>query len=99
MATPEGRVKLWVDAMLATFSAQKPLWYFKPVQQGFGKPALDYIGCCNGRFFSVEAKAPGEWLTPYQRTTAREIIESGGAVFIVSSLAGAAALGRWLKKQ
>jgi hypothetical protein len=99
MATPEGRVKVWVDALLASFAERKPVWWFKPVQAGFGKPALDYIGCCNGKFFSVETKAPGEWLTPYQRGTARNIIEAGGTVFIISTIEGAAAFGRWLKQQ
>lgn len=97
--TPEGRVKKWVDALLASFATHKPMWWYKPVQHGFGKRALDYIGCCNGKFFSIETKAPDEWLTPYQRGTAREIIESGGAVFIISTIEGAAALGRWLKAQ
>ena len=85
--------------MLASFATHKPMWWYKPVQQGFGKLALDYVGCCNGRFFTIETKAEGEWLTPYQRMAARDVLAAGGAVFIISRLEGAAALGRWLRQQ
>jgi hypothetical protein len=97
--TPEGRVKVWVDAMLASYAESMPMWWFKPVQSGMGKRALDYIVCVNGIFLAIEAKDEGKWLTPFQRQTARDIINSGGSVFIVSTIEGAAALGRWLKKQ
>lgn len=97
--TPEGKVKQWIDTLLESFSTHRPLWWFKPVQSGYGKRALDYIGCCNGKFFGVEAKEPGKYPTPYQRITMREMYYSGAAVFSISTIEGVAAFGRWLKKQ
>jgi len=67
-----------------------------PVPTGYGQPGLDYEGCINGQFFAIEAKAPGEWLTPRQRRTARDMVTGGGKVFIVSSPEGLEAFVRWV---
>jgi hypothetical protein len=97
--TPEGKVKRWVDALLGSFGQRLPMWVFKPVQYGMGTRALDYIVNVNGRFLAIETKDEDKWLTPYQRITARMIYETGGTVFIISTIEGVAALGRWLKKE
>jgi len=67
-----------------------------PVASPFGQPGLDYEGCINGLFFAIEAKAPGEWLTPRQRLTARSMLTGGGKVFIISSEEGLEAFKRWV---
>lgn len=95
--TPEGEIKKWVDTLLESFSTHTPLWWFKPVQHGLGRRALDYIGCCNGHFFAVETKAPGEDLTPFQHQTAKMMHDSGARVFIISSIPGIKALGKWMQ--
>src|SRR5262245_28113125 len=92
--TPEGYVKREVDKVLALCG--KPTWWFKPVQSGYGKRALDYVGCLNGRFFAVETKAPGEKLTQFQRLTCLAMHQSGAAVFIVSTTEGVQAFARWV---
>ena len=81
--TPEGRVKHWLDEEL---DKRKPwVWRFKPVQTGYGKPALDYILCVNGWFVTIETKAPGKKLTERQKATRRDINAAGGPVYVVSS--------------
>jgi hypothetical protein len=91
--TPEGRVKREITKVLKLF----PWWTDMPVPTGYGKSQLDYTLCVNGRFVAIEAKAPGEWLTPLQRKTAREMLESGGKVFIVSNKDGLRAVAKFLK--
>ena len=81
MLTPEGRVKKAVTAFL---NKQECCWFAMPVVSGYGKPLLDYIGCSHGRFFAIEAKAPGKKLTSRQRWTADQITIAGGHVFIIS---------------
>ena len=93
-STPEGRVKKEIDKLLAKYHIRT--WIWKPVVTVMGKPGLDYICSINGRFLAIEAKAPGEWLNPRQRGTARDIYLSGGQVFVISGPEGLAALGRYL---
>lgn len=92
--TPEGRVKAKIDR---TLNEHKPgLWYHKPVQNGMGKPCLDYHGVIFGRYFAIEAKAPGERPTPRQRITMDEIEKAGGQTFVIDGDAGVYALEQWL---
>ena len=97
--TPEGKVKRLIDKYLFTLhsiSSVVRLYHEKPVPTGFGKSGLDYTCSINGRFVAIEAKAPGEWLTPRQRKTALAILKSGGKVFVISGPQGLAALQRWV---
>lgn len=56
-----------------------------PVQSGFGKKALDYILCINGRFASIETKAnTGDDYTPLQHSTKEDIELAGGVVLLVN---------------
>ena len=62
--TPEGRVKAKVKMLLA----QHNVWFFMPVQTGFGESALDFI-CAHPltrMMFAIETEAPGAHLTPRQ---------------------------------
>lgn len=92
--TPEGRVKKKINFLLDKHSLF--VYTEKMVPTGFGTSGLDYTLCVNGLFVAVEAKAPGEWLTPRQRMTALKILGAGGKVFIVSNDDGLGALNRWL---
>ena len=98
MATPEGAVKARIDALLEAYQERGVvMWWYKPVQNGMGKRALDYICCIAGRFVAIEAKRPGETLRPLQRQTAREIVAADGKVFIISGPDGLCAFTRWLE--
>jgi hypothetical protein len=79
--TPEAKVKRAISALLKSYG--DALYYEMPVPTGFGKSGLDYHGCKGGRYFAIEAKAPGKKPTPRQIETIRKIVLSGGRVFII----------------
>lgn len=82
--TPEGKVKAMVKRRLDTLPK---LYRFMPVQNGMGKPGLDFFLCAGGWFVAIETKAPGGKLTPRQETTKDEIEAADGLVFVVDDLA------------
>jgi hypothetical protein len=77
--TPEGKVKDKVKRLLKKHDC----YQFWPVQTGYGAATLDCLGCCNGRYFSIETKAPGKTLTPRQKLTLADMADAGAAVFVV----------------
>ena len=77
--TPEGKVKDRIVKCLKGYGA----YYHMPVQNGMGRPSLDFIGCYYGHFFAVEAKAPGKKPTKRQELTMREMMNAGAAVFVI----------------
>lgn len=77
--TPEGEVKDRVRALFKKYRA----YYHSPVQNGMGKPGLDFHCCVNGLAFFVEAKAPGKHPTPRQQLTMRDMLAAGAKVFVV----------------
>lgn len=77
--TPEGKVKAAVDRLLKQHAA----YYLKPVQGGYGAPALDYHGVHRGFGFAIETKAPGKTPSPRQINTAKAIHAAGGTVFLI----------------
>lgn len=79
MSTPESKVKNKVKALLKKYDA----YQFWPVQTGYGAATLDCLGCHNGRFFSVETKAPGKKLTVRQRDTIERMQGADAKVFVV----------------
>ena len=91
--TPEGKVKAMIDRLL---DGREDTWFFKPVQSGYGKRALDYIGCTLGHFWAIEAKREGKEPTPFQRITANSIWNAGGKVFKISNEEGVNAFSYWL---
>jgi hypothetical protein len=96
--TPEGKIKREVNKLLTFTAMSYPLWVFKPVQFGYGTRALDYLLCINGHFASIEAKAPDEDLTAHQKITAKNMLEAGGSVFIISKPETLGALIAWLDR-
>jgi hypothetical protein len=79
--TPEGAVKKEINKVLDKYTPD--LWYHMPVQNGMGKPCLDYHMCHRGWYVAIEAKAPGKKLTDRQYITMQEIERAGGTVFII----------------
>ena len=92
MATPEGKVKVKVKAVLKKYGA----YWHCPVQNGMGAPSLDFICCIRGRYFAVETKAANKQPTPRQETTIAEIQRAGGKAFVVNEVTGTDLLEQWL---
>ena len=90
--TPEGKVKAAVREVLKAHGA----YWHCPVQNGMGKPSLDFVGCHRGRYFAVETKAAGCRMTMRQQQTAAEITAADGVVFEVVGTSGIDALQHWL---
>lgn len=81
--TPEGKVKAAIKRVLKLHEATTDGWW--PVPAGYGENWLDYQGCNAGRFFAIEAKAPGKPLRPLQVEVKRRIERVGGRVFVIDS--------------
>lgn len=77
--TPEGRVKARIKNLLKRHEA----YYFMPVQQGLGAPALDFFVCYKGMFLAIEAKALGKVMTPRQELTAGAIRKAEGSTLLI----------------
>jgi hypothetical protein len=92
--TPEGKVKKAIRAALDNYGPS--VWYFAPVQNGMGKPALDFEGAHRGRAFSIEAKAPGKVPTDRQNQTILAKRAAGYKVFVIDSEQEIAPLRAWL---
>lgn len=77
--TPEFKVKAKIKRALEALRARGcAVYYHMPVQNGMGKPTLDFICCINGHYVGIEAKAPGKKPTERQEQTMQEIREAGG---------------------
>ena len=79
--TPEGRVKQQVTKWLK----EHDIYYFMPVQTGYGRPALDYICCWRGLYVEIECKAGDNDLTARQRAIYVAVERAGGLAFVVRS--------------
>jgi hypothetical protein len=79
MATPEGKVKAAISRELKRLGA----YYHMPVQNGMGSPTLDYVGCINGYFFAIEAKADDGHLTDRQKLTIEAMKRAGALVLVI----------------
>lgn len=90
--TPEGKVKEAVKKLLK----ERGAYYHMPVQNGMGKPSLDFVGCYKGKFFAIETKAEGKKPTLRQQATIAEMEAAGAAVFVVAGDFGMDELRWWL---
>jgi hypothetical protein len=80
--TPEGKVKAEVKKVLQA----RNIWFFMPMQNGFGVVGIpDFICCWHGQFLAIETKAPGKRkdTTPNQDRRLREITDHGGWAIVV----------------
>lgn len=77
--TPEGKVKEKVKKVLKEFGA----YYHMPVQNGMGKPSLDFICCHKGRFLAIETKAEKGKLTLRQEATIDEMQKAGAITLVI----------------
>lgn len=90
MSTPENKVKNKIDRVLTKHG----VYWFKPVQMGFGAVGLDYHCIVRGLAFCIEAKAPGKKPTPRQESTIATIRSAGAPVFVIDGDCGL--LDAWL---
>lgn len=83
MATPEGKIKRWIDTMLKGYAPY--VWFFPPQAGPYGGSGVhDRVGCAYGLFFSVEAKADATCkMTARQELLRDKIIAAGGKFFLV----------------
>jgi hypothetical protein len=81
MATPEGKVKASIRKVLDSYKSG--VYYEMAVPYGYGKSGLDFTGCANGRYFSIEAKAPGKRPTDRQKLTIRQQRLAYAPVFVI----------------
>jgi hypothetical protein len=95
--TPEGRVKDAIKKELksrgfAPAGGSSDLafptgWYYMPVSNGMGSHGIpDFVGCWEGDFFSIEAKAPGGEPTPMQLRRHEEIRKAGGIILVIDNV-------------
>jgi len=78
--TPEGKVKRHVTQVLKRADG---VYYFMPVQTGYGSPTLDYLGTHRGRGFAIETKAPGKKPTIRQSAIIKEMEAAEMKVFVI----------------
>lgn len=81
MLTPEGKVKYQIKKILVEYN----VYYFMPVQNGMGSPALDFHCAIppTGKALFIEAKAPGKKATPRQLLTIEQQEASGALVLVM----------------
>jgi hypothetical protein len=96
MATPEGRVKEQVKRILKRFR----VWYFMPSAGTFSVSGVpDFVGCCEGKFFTVETKEPNvKKPRRLQSVVMRKIRDAGGKTFVVAGDDGQEELEQWLEE-
>lgn len=90
--TPEGRIKQRVSRFLLDLPG---LYYWMPVQAGYGRATLDYVGCYFGKYFAIETKAPGKHPTERQQVVIAAMRKAGAAVFVIDS-EDLSELKRWM---
>lgn len=84
--TPEGKVKAAVKKVLQS----RNIWFFMPMQNGFGVVGIpDFICCWRGQFIAIETKAPGKRnsTTANQDRKLSEITTHGGWALVVDDAA------------
>lgn len=80
--TPEGKVKEKVKKLLKAAGA----YYHMPVQNGMGKPSLDFVCCHRGLFLAIETKTEKGDLTLRQKLTMEEMQKAGAVVLVIRGL-------------
>lgn len=83
--TPEGKVKAKIKKILDAAGA----YYFSPATGGYGRSGVpDFVGCINGKFFGVEAKAEGNEATALQLRELNKIRAAGGIGLLITGNRG-----------
>ena len=81
MTTPEGRTK----HLLKKFLDAQGVYYFMPVQTGYGRSSVDFLCCDKGIFFAIETKRPGvNKPTTRQSLVMQEMRKAGATTYVVT---------------
>lgn len=85
MVTPEGKTKKAIRKVIEKVAKEFDIdiWTFWPVPYGYGRSTVDALGCINGCFFAIEAKADGNEPTTRQGIELSNIEASGGKIFVI----------------
>lgn len=95
---PEAKVKALIKRRLQSFGPA--VYWFMPVQTGYGRAGIpDFIGCADGQFFSIEAKAGKNKPTQHQRREMGKIDAAGGRAFVVWGEEDMKEVSEWIKEQ
>lgn len=94
MATPEGRIKTWLDTMLR----REGVYFFSPQAGPYGTAGVhDRIGLVCGLFFSVECKANAQCkMTALQERFWEKVEAAGGKCFLVYDKETIEQLRQWI---
>lgn len=94
MATPEGRVKAWLDEMLEG----EEVFFYSPQAGPYGTSGVhDRVGIVCGLFFSVECKANSKGkMTALQERFWKKVEEAGGKCFLVYDKATIEQVRQWI---
>ncbi len=82
--TPEGKVKAKIKRILNNAG----VYFFMPVQTGYGMPTLDFLCFHMGAGFAIEAKALGKKPTKRQEAIIHDIQLAGAQVFVIDGAEG-----------
>jgi hypothetical protein len=80
MKTPEGTVKDDIKVVLDARGTD--LYYFMPVQQGYGKRGLDFFVCYKGMFIGIECKRSGARAKRFQEDLIETIRDAHGHALV-----------------
>lgn len=79
--TPEAAVKKQIKQILEELKC----YYFMPPANGYGRAGiLDFVGCIEGQFFAIEAKAGKGTTTALQDREIERIRSCGGLAVVVN---------------
>lgn len=83
MKTPEGTIKDDIKKLLE--SKGSALYYFMPVQQGFGKRGLDFFVCYKGMFIAIECKRRGGRAQRFQADLVDTVRDAHGHALVADN--------------
>ncbi|HEX8838232.1 MAG TPA: hypothetical protein VF748_14920 [Candidatus Acidoferrum sp.] len=92
--TPEGLTKQEIKKLLDSYG--DALYYFMPVQSGYGTRTIDFLICFRGRFIAVEAKREGARAARFQQRILDGISKAGGLAFCVDTAEELKTVFAWL---
>ena len=79
--TPESKVKSRIKLTLEDLGC----YFFMPIGGPYSRIGVpDFVGCLNGMFFSIEAKAGKGKTTPLQARELQRIKDAGGFAIVVN---------------
>jgi Holliday junction resolvase len=82
--TPEGKIKAKIKKVLESVPG---CYFFMPPANGYGRAGIpDFVGCLNGRFFAIEAKAGKGKTTALQDREIAQIKSCGGFAIVVNEV-------------